>query len=80
MLHGNKLRTHHCQKMPQEDLLGLTGTLRRTREPGALLKHIYEKRVACYKKGELLLDAEFDTMREGIREQNRALEAMIFDS
>lgn len=54
--------------------------LRRTKEPGTLLKHIYEKRVACYKKGELLLDTEFDTMREGIREQNRVLEAMIFDS
>jgi predicted nucleotidyltransferase len=54
--------------------------LKRTREPGALLRHIYDKRVACYKNGEMLLDTEFDTMREGIREQNRVLEAIILSS
>lgn len=49
-------------------------------EIGALFKYIYEKRIACYKKGELLLDAEFDMMREGIREKNKIVEALIFKS
>ena len=49
-------------------------------EIGALFKHIYEKRVACYKKGELLLDVEFDMMREGIRDKNKIVEGLIFES
>ena len=48
-------------------------------EIGALFKHICGKRVACYKKGELLLDAEFDMMREAIREKNRVVEGLIFN-
>lgn len=51
--------------------------LKRTGEAGILLKHIYEKRIACYKRGELLLDTEYDMMRQGIREQNGVIESMI---
>ena len=46
-------------------------------ESGALLEYIYEKRIACYKKGELLLDKEYDSMREGIRKENKIIEAII---
>lgn len=58
----------------------LDWALQRMGEIGALFKHIYEKRVACYKRGELLLDAEFDMMREAIREKNRTVEDLIFSS
>jgi len=40
-------------------------------EAGILFKHIYEKRIGCYKNGELLLDSEYGTIREGIRQKKR---------
>src|SRR3990167_10590927 len=40
---------------------------------GALLNYIHGKRIACYKKGALLLDAEYDMMRKGIREKKKFL-------
>ena len=54
--------------------------LRRTEGPGALLKLLYEKRIACYKKGDLLLDKQYDMMRQGIRECNKMLEGIVLDS
>ncbi len=57
----------------------LDWALQRMGESGALFKYIYEKRVACYKRGELLLDIEYDMMREGIREKNRVVANMILN-
>lgn len=57
----------------------LDWALQRMEEIGALFGHIYKKRVACYKRGEILLDVEYDMLREGIREKNRAVENMIFN-
>lgn len=54
--------------------------LERTRESGNLLRLLYEKRIACYKKGELLLDVEYDMMRKGIREKNRLIEGIILNN
>lgn len=53
--------------------------LGRTGDAGTLLKHIYEKRIGCYKRGEILLDKEYDLMREGIREKNRVIEGMVLN-
>lgn len=36
-----------------------------------------KKRIACYKRGELLLDSEYTVMREGIKEKNRLIERVI---
>ena len=44
---------------------------------GSLFRRIHEKRRACYKQGELLLDTEYDAIREGIRVENRVLEEIL---
>lgn len=54
--------------------------LARTGEAGGLFRHLYEKRIACYKRGELLLDSEYTMMREGIREKNRVIERIILSN
>ena len=57
----------------------LDWALQRMGEIGALFDHIYKKRVACYKGGEILLDVEYDMLRKGIREKNIEVENMIFN-
>lgn len=52
-------------------------SLQRLSQIGSLFEHIYQKRVACYKKGELLLDLEYDYMRGRISEANQIVEKMV---
>lgn len=46
---------------------------------GKLYEQIYQKRIACYKKGEILLDIEYANMREGIRRYNQLIENAILN-
>lgn len=46
-------------------------------EPGVLLKYIYEMRIACYKRGELLLHSDFNRTRSALRRQNAVVHGMI---
>lgn len=52
-------------------------SLKRTGEAGILFRHIYERRIGCYKRGELLLDSEYGTIREGVRQKNTEIQAII---
>lgn len=49
-------------------------------EQDKLLHHIYTKRVDCYKKGEVLLDAGYDMMRDAIRQNNQVIESILLNS
>lgn len=44
---------------------------------GDLFQYIYEKRISCYKAGELLLDKEYLAMREEIRTVNPVIERIV---
>ena len=58
-----------------EDLIAWS--LREVPGAGAIFQQTHQARIECYKQGRLLLDAEFELIREGVRRQNSEIEPLI---